>query len=79
MRYMILKGSVTVDGISLTIFGVDDTKNEITLSIIPHTWQETVLSEKKVGDPVNIEADMLAKYTERLLQFEKKTSVNSGE
>lgn len=72
MKYMIMKGSVTVDGISLTVFGVDDTKNEITLSIIPHTWQETVLSDKKEGDPVNIEADMLAKYTERLLQFEER-------
>ncbi|WP_240377668.1 riboflavin synthase [Bacillus piscicola] len=67
MPYVMLKGSVAVDGISLTIFGVSDIENTITISIIPHTWQETVLSEKSTGDPVNIETDMLMKYTERLL------------
>ncbi|GEK57948.1 hypothetical protein CHL76_06060 [Marinococcus halophilus] len=71
LRYMTNKGSVTVDGISLTIFGVDDEKETFTLSIIPHTWQVTNLSAKQAGDLVNIECDMLAKYTERLLTAEK--------
>ncbi|SFL99316.1 riboflavin synthase [Salibacterium qingdaonense] len=67
LPYMSEKGSVAVDGISLTIFDVNDDKDTITLSLIPHTWQETTISDKQVGDPVNIEADMLMKYTERLL------------
>lgn len=71
MPYVMLKGSVAVDGISLTIFGVDDEKKTITLSIIPHTWEETILKEKKPGDPVNIETDMLLKYTDRLLKAGK--------
>jgi riboflavin synthase len=71
LRYMTNKGSVTVDGISLTIFGVDDEKETFTLSIIPHTWQVTNLADKQAGDLVNIECDMLAKYTERLLTVDK--------
>ncbi|SFP25456.1 riboflavin synthase [Salibacterium halotolerans] len=66
-HYMSKKGSVALDGISLTIFEVNDHDKTITLSLIPHTWQETTMSERKIGDPVNIEADMLMKYTERLL------------
>ncbi|MGY4690180.1 riboflavin synthase [Salibacterium sp. K-3] len=67
LPYMSEKGSVAVDGISLTIFKVKDADETITLSLIPHTWQETTISDKHIGDPVNIEADMLMKYTERLL------------
>ncbi|RSL34622.1 riboflavin synthase [Salibacterium salarium] len=67
MPYMMLKGSVAVDGISLTIFGVDDNSHSFTISLIPHTWEETIISEKAPGDPVNIETDMLIKYTDRLL------------
>ncbi|SFE32527.1 riboflavin synthase [Alteribacillus iranensis] len=74
MPYVVLKGSVAIDGISLTIFGVDDEKNTLTISIIPHTWEETILSSKKVGDPVNIETDMLMKYTERLMNSQKNHS-----
>ncbi|SDH10072.1 riboflavin synthase alpha chain [Alteribacillus persepolensis] len=72
MPYMMVKGSVTVDGISLTVFGADAENNLLTISIIPHTWQETVLSDKHAGDPVNIETDMLMKYTEHLLRADKK-------
>ncbi|MFZ4452207.1 riboflavin synthase [Salibacterium aidingense] len=68
LPYMVEKGSVAVDGISLTIFQVDDEHHTITLSLIPHTWQETTISQKAAGDPVNIEADVLMKYTERLLK-----------
>lgn len=64
-KYMILKGSVAVDGTSLTIFGLTD--DSFTISIIPHTLQETVIGNKDAGDIVNVECDMLAKYIEELL------------
>ena len=60
LNLMILKGSIAVDGTSLTIFGLTDTS--FTISLIPHTLSETVLGEKYVGDIVNLECDMLAKY-----------------
>ncbi|RSL32042.1 riboflavin synthase [Salibacterium salarium] len=76
MPYMMLKGSVAVDGISLTIFGVDDKSHKITISLIPHTWEETIISDKTPGDPVNIEADMLMKYTDRLLNTRYQSSAD---
>jgi riboflavin synthase len=62
-----VKGSVGVDGISLTVNEVSDTG--MTLMIIPHTWEATTLRHRKVGDPVNLEADMLARYVARQLAF----------
>jgi len=59
-KYIIKKGSVTVDGISLTV--VDVLKDQFSVSIIPHTMKMTNLSYKKVGDKVNIETDILGKY-----------------
>ncbi len=59
-KYVSEKGSITVDGISLTV--VDKTKNTFSVSIIPHTMQVTNLGLKKIGDKVNIETDILAKY-----------------
>jgi len=67
MRYFILKGSIAVDGISLTIFGVDETNNIVNISIIPHTMDVTNLGKKTVGDIVNIECDMLAKHVHHYL------------
>lgn len=64
-RYIAMKGSITVDGISLTVAGLGDTWFEV--AIIPHTWRETILSELKTGDRVNLEVDVLAKYVERLM------------
>jgi len=64
-RYLIKEGSIAISGISLTI--ADVTKNEISLSIIPHTWQNTNLRDKEVNDKVNVEIDILAKYVEKLL------------
>jgi riboflavin synthase len=64
LRYCAEKGSVTVDGVSLTVAAVDDAGIEVAL--IPHTLAETTLSELAPGAPVNIEADVLAKYAERL-------------
>ncbi|WP_205179264.1 riboflavin synthase [Siminovitchia sp. FSL H7-0308] len=59
------KGSIAIDGTSLTVFGVKG--NNITISLIPHTQTATILAEKAVGDPVNIECDMLAKYVFHML------------
>jgi len=65
MRYCVEKGSVTVDGVSLTVAGVDETAFDVAL--IPHTLAETALSGLAAGDSVNLEADVLAKYVEKLL------------
>ena len=65
MRYLVFKGSVTVDGISLTVAAVN--KKSFRIWIIPHTFEVTVLRERKVGDAVNLEADLLGKYVERFL------------
>jgi riboflavin synthase len=59
------KGSITVDGISLTV--VDALDDGFTCAIIPHTTEVTTLSQKKAGDTVNLEVDMMAKYAEKLL------------
>jgi riboflavin synthase len=64
--YLVEKGSVTVDGISLTVVSV--TRDGFSVAIIPHTLQVTTLGRKSVGDPVNIEVDVIAKYAARLLQ-----------
>jgi len=65
MRYVVFKGCIAVDGISLTVAAVNP--RGFRLWIIPHTWEVTALRERKVGDPVNLEADLLAKYAEKLL------------
>ena len=62
-RYICEKGSIAIDGISLTVANVDDTS--FSIAIIPHTWEVTNLSNKAAGDSVNIEVDVLAKYVER--------------
>ena len=65
LKYIVKKGSIAIDGISLTVTDVDDSK--FSVSIIPHTLKETILADKKSGDVVNLEVDMLAKYIEKLL------------
>lgn len=64
-RYLIEKGSVTIDGISLTVNGVEG--NEFSVNIIPHTAQQTTLHLRRRGDEVNIETDLIGKYVERLI------------
>lgn len=66
-QYIVEKGSITVDGISLTIVAVSAEHGEFTTAIIPTTYELTNLSEKDVGDPVHIEVDVLAKYVEGLM------------
>ena len=78
LRYLVEKGSVTVDGISLTVVTVDD--KSFSVSLIPHTAALTTLGYKNAGDQVNLEADMLAKYVEKLLAgfFPGHTGPQSG-
>jgi riboflavin synthase len=67
MKYVVAQGSITVDGVSLTVGALNDAKNVVTLWLIPETLAKTNLSTKKSGDLVNIEVDILAKYVERLI------------
>jgi riboflavin synthase len=69
MRYIVGKGSVAVEGISLTVAKVND--HSFDVSLIPLTQQETTLPGKKAGDVVNIECDILGKYTEKMMKKEK--------
>ncbi|MBI45741.1 MAG: riboflavin synthase [Candidatus Marinimicrobia bacterium] len=66
LKYCIKKGSITLDGISLTIAEIKN--NHITVAIIPHTLDNTTLKFKKIGDFVNLETDMFAKYVENILR-----------
>jgi riboflavin synthase len=67
-RYLVEKGSVAVDGISLTVNEVE--RDRFSVTIIPHTALHTVLTAKRVGDPVNIETDIIGKYLDRLITKE---------
>jgi hypothetical protein len=78
-RYCVEKGSITIDGVSLTINQLIETKlNEfmVTFLIVPHTWKNTTFPELKAGSYVNVEVDVLAKYIERLCpQLNQVTSI----
>lgn len=74
MRYIIEKGSIAIDGISLTVAKVTD--KDFSVSIIPHTIKETTLGEKKIGDIVNLENDLIGKYVEKLITISPKKSGN---
>ncbi|MFO7704018.1 MAG: riboflavin synthase [Halopseudomonas sp.] len=75
-RYIAEKGSITVDGTSLTVNSVDGAVFD--LNIVPHTMQETVMGEYQVGSPVNLEVDLIARYLERLLLGDKAAESGSG-
>ncbi len=68
-RYIAMKGSITVDGVSLTVNAVDGAEFELT--IVPHTLQETIMGEYRSGSLVNLEIDLIARYLERLLLGDK--------
>lgn len=70
LKYFILKGSVTVDGTSLTVFEVTD--KGFIISLIPVTQEDSIVSRKRTGDRVNVECDMLAKYIERLMTINRE-------
>lgn len=80
LKYIIEKGSITIDGISLTVTYVDN--KAFKVCIIPHTGENTILLKKKVGETVNLECDILGKYVERLLSFKveekKKSNISEG-
>ena len=68
LKYIIEKGSIAIDGISLTVASVSDC--DFSVSVIPHTGKETILLDKKIGSKVNLECDMIGKYVEKLLHFQ---------
>ena len=72
LKYIVEKGSITVDGISLTVASLGT--DRFTVWIIPHTWSATSLSGRKVGESLNLEVDILAKYIERLMTFARPES-----
>ncbi len=72
-RYVILKGSLAIEGISLTIAKIE--ANEATVAIIPHTVEMTNVKSLKSGDPVNLEVDMIAKYVEKMMSRESHSSI----
>lgn len=76
LRYVVEKGSITIDGISLTVATVGD--KSFAISAIPHTVDITVLGERKEGDTVNLETDIIGKYVERLLRPQEIPKENSG-
>lgn len=77
MRYVVEKGSITVDGVSLTV--VKPLADGFTVAIIPHTAAVTTLGAKRAGDPVNIEVDVMAKYVERLMAPHLAAATGSSE
>jgi riboflavin synthase len=71
-KYLVFKGSIAIEGISLTVARLE--KNVVSIAIIPHTWEMTNLRSLKPGDPVNIETDIIAKYLEKWVNRDKQTS-----
>jgi riboflavin synthase len=74
LKYIVEKGSIAIDGVSLTVAYVDEEKFKV--SIIPHTGEETTLLKKQIGDVVNLECDVIGKYVEKLLGFNNKNQKN---
>jgi riboflavin synthase len=75
-KYIAMKGSITVDGVSLTVNKVNG--NQFELNIVPHTLQETVIKHYRAGQRVNLEVDLIARYLERLLLGDKAAEQGSG-
>jgi len=68
MKYVVAQGSISLDGVSLTVGSLDDSSNVVSVWLIPETLTNTNMSEKRAGSKVNVEVDILAKYVERLLK-----------
>ena len=75
-KYVVPQGSITVEGISLTVAKIEGKRLEI--AIIPHTWSATNLSNLHAGDPLNIEVDILAKYAEKMMRGEAASKLSVG-
>ena len=71
--YVVQEGSISIDGVSLTVAEVSSDHSQFAVSLIPHTWDNTIFHTKQVGSKVNIEVDILAKYIENLLKQKSKT------
>lgn len=76
LKYIVEKGSITIDGISLTVAKVDS--KSFAVSVIPHTGTHTTLLEKKAGDTVNLETDIIGKYVEKLLGYKAEEEKNAS-
>lgn len=76
LKYIVEKGSVAIDGTSLTVAAVCDSDSTFSVSVIPHTAKETIILEKGAGDIVNLENDVIGKYVGRLLAFKEDMQVN---
>jgi len=76
-KYMVFKGSISIEGISLTVAKLE--KNRCTIAIIPHTVELTNLESLKPGDPVNLEADVIAKYVEKMMTRDARRSLSIEE
>ncbi len=76
LKYIVEKGSIAIDGISLTVAFVDNSCFKV--SIIPHTAEETILLHKKAGDTVNLECDIIGKYVEKLLYYKEQKKEQAG-
>ncbi|MCK8817810.1 riboflavin synthase [Natroniella sulfidigena] len=75
LRYIIPKGSITIDGVSLTVAQLE--ANTFDISLIPHTAQITILGKKNVGNKVNLEVDLIGKYVERMMEFSEEEEEGS--
>ena len=73
-RYMCDKASISLNGISLTISDIYDDGRQFSIAVIPHTWSNTCLQFLTVGEKVNLEVDLMAKYAEKLLKFDKNNN-----
>ena len=69
-QYLIYVGSVAIDGVSMTVAELQN--NSFSVGIIPHTWKETIFADKKIGDTVNLEFDVLGKYVERIMEIKNE-------
>ncbi len=67
MKYVVAQGSICLEGVSLTVGELDDAHDQVSVWLIPETLAKTNLSKKSIGDPLNVEVDVLAKYVERLI------------
>ncbi len=76
LKYIANKGSVTIDGVSLTVTGLSD--HSFVLNIVPHTISETRIQTYKVGDKIHIEVDLMARYAERLLTFSASSNTEKS-
>ncbi|MHA1730954.1 MAG: hypothetical protein ACTSU5_03380 [Promethearchaeota archaeon] len=78
LRYVVPKGSIAVDGTSLTVVDIDSRSSTFNVSLVPHTLRNTIFSRKKVGDSVNLECDVFAKYIEKFLALRSHDEVGGS-